>query len=59
MAEQVKDLVCGMIIDKAKAAATVQYKGQTYYFCASGCKKAFEKNPERYVDGSAKPGSTH
>ena len=59
MAEKVKDLVCGMTIDKDKAAATAQYKGQTYYFCAPGCKKQFEKNPERYVAGSAKPGSSH
>lgn len=49
MAEQVKDPVCGMTIDKKQAAATVEYQGQTYYFCAPGCKSAFEKNPEKYV----------
>ena len=54
-----KDLGCGMTIDKDKAAATAQHKGQTYYFCAPGCKKQFETNPERYVAGSAKPGSAH
>ncbi|MCK4734513.1 MAG: YHS domain-containing protein [Methanophagales archaeon] len=24
-------------------------KGETYYFCAPGCKTAFEENPEEYV----------
>ena len=49
MAEKVKDLVCGMTIDSAKAAATSEYKGKKYYFCAPGCKKAFDKDPEKYI----------
>lgn len=44
-----KDPVCGMDVDGAKAAGSSAYKGKTYYFCASGCKKAFDGNPERYV----------
>lgn len=54
MAEKVKDPVCGMEVDPAKAAAKVEYKGKTYYFCAAACKKAFEKDPERYLKGEAK-----
>ncbi len=50
--EKVKDLVCGMMIDPATAAATSEYKGKTYYFCAKGCKAAFDKNPEKYVGGT-------
>jgi len=46
-----KDPVCGMTVDEKKAAATYVYKGQTYYFCALGCKKAFEKDPEKYLKG--------
>jgi YHS domain-containing protein len=49
--EKVKDLVCGMTIDPQTAAATSEYKGKTYYFCAKGCKVAFDKNPEKYVPG--------
>ena len=49
MANTVKDLVCGMDIDPATAAATSEYKGQTYYFCSLGCKKSFEKEPEKYL----------
>ena len=49
--EAVKDLVCGMMIDPQTAAATSEYKGQTYYFCARGCKIAFDKDPEKYIRG--------
>jgi Cu+-exporting ATPase len=43
------DPVCGMEVDEKSAAATYEYKGQTYYFCAPGCKAAFEKDPEKYL----------
>ena len=45
----VKDLVCGMTVDPKSAAATSEYKGQTYYFCSKGCKAQFDKHPEKYV----------
>ena len=48
--ERVKDLVCGMMIDPENAAATSEYEGKTYYFCAKGCKVAFDKDPEKYVE---------
>lgn len=50
------DPVCGMQVDPAQAAATFEYKGETYYFCAPGCKTAFEKAPEKYL---AKPEEGH
>ncbi len=43
------DPVCNMKVDEHKAAATYEYEGQTYYFCAPGCKEAFAKDPEKYV----------
>ncbi len=46
---KVVDPVCRMEIDSEKAAATSQYKGQTIYFCAQGCKAAFDKDPEKYL----------
>ena len=52
-----KDLVCGMDVDPKTAAAKTEYKGQTYYFCAPGCKVAFEKDPEKYVEAAAGGGS--
>ena len=35
--------------DPAKAAATSEYKGKTYYFCAKVCKTKFDANPAQYV----------
>jgi YHS domain-containing protein len=52
MANTVIDPVCGMEIDPATAAGTSEYKGQTYYFCAPGCKASFDKNPEKYLNSS-------
>jgi Cu+-exporting ATPase len=49
MANTVKDPVCGMEIDPATAAGTSEYNGQTYYFCSVGCKKSFDKEPEKYL----------
>ena len=43
MFDKVRDLVCGMKIIKKTAAATSEYMGKTFYFCAQGCKKEFEE----------------
>ena len=43
------DPVCKMTVEETTARFTASYKGKTYYFCAPGCKKAFEANPERYL----------
>lgn len=44
-----KDPVCGMDVDPKTAAGKSDYQGMTYYFCSSGCKKAFDKEPQKYV----------
>lgn len=44
-----KDPVCGMEIDEKTAAGKSEYKGKTYYFCSTGCKKSFDQDPEKYV----------
>jgi len=43
------DPVCKMTVDEKKAAATSEHKGKKYYFCAAGCKKAFDQDPEKYL----------
>ena len=50
-----RDPVCGMEVDEQQAAATAEHNGTTYYFCAPGCKKAFEKDPHKYVHDSDDP----
>jgi Cu+-exporting ATPase len=44
------DPVCKMEVNENSAAATSEYKGKTYYFCALACKKSFEADPEKYLD---------
>lgn len=43
------DPVCKMEVKENEAAATSEYKGHKYYFCARGCKKAFDEDPEKYL----------
>lgn len=44
----VRDPVCEMRIEPEDAADIELYKGNIFYFCASGCKEEFLKNPEQY-----------
>jgi P-type Cu+ transporter len=43
------DPVCKMTVDESKAAGTSEYKGKTYYFCATACKSKFDRNPSQYI----------
>lgn len=51
------DPVCGMEVEEETAADTSMYRGRMYYFCATGCKVAFDQDPERYVELLAPSGS--
>ncbi len=44
-----KDPVCQMDVEPKHAAAQSQYQGQTYYFCAVGCKTKFDADPRKYL----------
>ena len=46
------DPVCKMKVDPKTAVADAEYEGQKVYFCAPGCKRAFERDPERYLKGT-------
>ena len=48
------DPVCTMEVDTETAIFKSHYEGQTYYFCASGCKSLFKKYPQRYVKQAAR-----
>ncbi|TAL08696.1 MAG: heavy metal translocating P-type ATPase [Nitrospirae bacterium] len=45
------DPVCGMTVDEQTAPATAVHNGTTYYFCAPGCKRTFEKDPAAVLKG--------
>ncbi|MCK5563482.1 YHS domain-containing protein [Candidatus Bathyarchaeota archaeon] len=44
-----KDPVCKMEVDENTAKHKTEHMGKTYYFCAAGCKEAFEKSPHKYM----------
>jgi YHS domain-containing protein len=49
------DPVCHMEVNEKTAPAKSEYKGKDYYFCAPGCKRAFDKDPGKYLKGDQKP----
>jgi YHS domain-containing protein len=53
-AKQVKDPVCGMMLDPASATQKSDYKGKTYYFCSLDDKKEFDKAPATYIKTDTK-----
>ena len=53
------DPICKMNVDPETAAAKTEYNGETYYFCAPGCKAAFEKDPVKYLKETSGGGHHH
>jgi xanthine dehydrogenase accessory factor len=51
---EVIDLVCGMSVVTEKSNRPFEYEGTTYYFCAPGCRTAFEKDPTSFINQEAK-----
>jgi xanthine dehydrogenase accessory factor len=43
------DPVCEMEVEVATAKWIAEHEGETYYFCAPGCRAAFEKAPAEYA----------
>src|SRR5947209_7030338 len=50
---QVKDPICGMMIDPATAAGTSERDDTTYYFCSLGCKAKFDAATQAHTDAPA------
>jgi xanthine dehydrogenase accessory factor len=46
---QSTDPVCGMAVAAEASGRPLEHDGVTYYFCSSGCRRAFEDNPAAYV----------
>jgi xanthine dehydrogenase accessory factor len=47
------DPVCGMTVEIATARYKTTYHEKMYYFCAAGCKRSFEKEPEVYLQAES------
>ena len=43
------DPVCGMTVEIATAADRFEHEGVTYWFCASGCRRRFERDPGAFL----------
>ncbi|MCX8251390.1 MAG: YHS domain-containing protein [Dehalococcoidia bacterium] len=45
------DPVCKMDVDVSSPnGGTHEHEGETYYFCAPGCRVAFSKEPPKYLN---------
>jgi len=53
--EEAIDPVCEMIVAVATARWSSEHEGTAYYFCAPGCRKAFEANPTQFVARGGTP----
>ncbi|HXU41581.1 MAG TPA: heavy metal translocating P-type ATPase [Burkholderiales bacterium] len=49
------DPVCGMTVEPATAAGSVEHQGKTYWFCSQHCAQAFRAHPDKYVSGKPVP----
>jgi len=45
----VRDPICGMEVDPANAAGSIDHEGHTYYFCSRHCLEKFRSLPSKSV----------
>ena len=51
--EVATDLVCGMSVVAEEAALHLDHDGTRFWFCGSGCLRAFAADPSAYLPGAA------
>ncbi len=52
------DPICKMEVDTDNPpGGESEYQGTTYYFCAPGCKTAFDQDPDKYLAQPVQPPS--
>lgn len=44
------DPVCGMDVEPGRTKLVSVHKGHSYWFCAESCRRAFEADPNKYVE---------
>ena len=47
--KEIRDPVCGQIIEVPEEELMLPYNGDSYYFYTSGCMEEFRADPERYA----------
>ncbi len=53
------DPVCGMTVDPATAAGSVEHAGTTYHFCSGHCVTKFRADPAKYLSAPATAAGDH
>ncbi|HLJ61061.1 MAG TPA: XdhC family protein [bacterium] len=48
-----RDPICGMDVEIASATYRSDVGSRSFYFCCARCKRVFDKDPARYVEGAA------
>lgn len=56
---EARDPVCGMKVDPAQAATSIEHQGSTIYFCSQGCAAKFRAAPEKYAPVKPVEASPH
>jgi xanthine dehydrogenase accessory factor len=46
---QAIDPVCAMTVPADRTSRPLEHQGVTYYFCSTGCRSAFEKDPAAFL----------
>ena len=49
--EVATDPVCGMTVAVSTESLSLHHLGQDWYFCGTGCRRAFADDPTRYRVG--------
>ncbi len=45
-----RDPVCGMMVEKERAAGELRKDGESLFFCSRHCLEEFKRRPDRYMD---------
>ena len=57
------DPVCGMTVEPATAAGSVEHSGKKYFFCSKHCLQAFKADPSKFLtdkkESKEKTGATY
>ena len=48
------DPICGMTVNADRTSQAVEFNGVTYFFCCSGCRDTFAKDPIAHVSKEAR-----
>jgi Cu+-exporting ATPase len=57
--DEAVDPVCGMAVNPATAAGSLEYNGVTYFFCSTHCLESFRKDPASFLGGTGVPPVNH